>query len=498
MKGPHVNRFWLALALMACGMGSPAQSEPIDLGDRRELMVDRYLIEKTKNVRLKLAEPHDEGVALQLDKPWEGAFCGYFTILKDGGKIRVYYRAKPESAPDGKDESTCMAESADGLHWARPSLGLIEFRGSKDNNLILGNVAQVTHNFAPMLDANPAAPADQRYKALAGTLASGLVAFVSPDGIRWKKLREEPVMTRQMIGEAAPGFGNAFDSQNLAFWSPTEKRYVAYYRVTTNKTRRIARAHSADFIHWENIQMMEYRGEDGMPAPIEHLYTNQTAPYFRAPHILISTAARFMPGRQVLTDEQAKEIHVNPKYFKDTSDAVLLSSRGGNIYDRTFLSSLIRPGIGAHNWVSRTNYPAHNVIQTGEHELSIYVNQDYAQPTAHLRRYSLRIDGFASLRAEYAGGEMTTRPLTFTGKKLQLNFSTSAAGGIRVEIQDESGKPLPGYAAADCVETIGNEIERTVRWKKVGDDLSAIAGKTVRLRFVMKDADLYALRFANN
>ena len=75
-----------------------------------------------------------------------------------------------------------------------------------------------------------------------------------------------------------------------------------------------------------------------------------------------------------------------------------------------------------------------------------------------------------------------------------VNFATSAAGGIRVEIQDEQGRPLPGFALADAVETIGNEIDRVVRWRS-GSDLGALAGTPVRLRFVLKDARLYALRF---
>jgi hypothetical protein len=362
------------------------------------------------------------------------------------------------------------------------------------NNIVLAGQPNVAHNFSVMIDANPSAPPQQRFKALGGTAASGLVAFTSPDGVKWTKLRDEPVLTKAQVMAAIPDLSNMFDSQNLAFWSPTEKRYVMYYRVTTQRVRRIARADSTDFVHWENPRMMEYRGADGQPAPIEHLYTNQTSPYFRAPHLLISTAARFMPNRQVLSDEQARRINVNPRYFKDTSDAVFMTSRGGAVYDRTFLSSLIRPGIGANNWVSRTNYPALNVVQTGPTEMSLYVNQDYAQPTSHLRRYSLRLDGFASARAEHEGGEMSTRLLTFSGNRLELNFATSAAGGIRVEIQDEAGRPIPGFTLAQSVETIGNELDRVVRWKD-GEDLGSLAGRPVRIRFVMKDADLYALRF---
>ena len=90
--------------------------------------------------------------------------------------------------------------------------------------------------------------------------------------------------------------------------------------------------------------------------------------------------------------------------------------------------------------------------------------------------------------------ELVTQPITFTGSKLALNFSTSAAGSVRVEIQDVDGKALPGFALEDCEETFGDAIEREVAWK-AGKDVNSLAGKTVRLRFALKDADLFAYRF---
>lgn len=465
------------------------EKTPIDIGNRRELLVDHFLIDQLDNVRLVLNRPRDEGVVIPFDQPWEGLFCGYCTVIKDGDRFLAYYRGRPEAGADGDPhEVYCLAESTDGLHWTKPGLDLFPMPGHPKTNIILAHAAPVTHNFCPVLDTRPGIPAEERFKAVGGTMTSGLIAWSSPDGIHWKKLRDEAVLTKPMVP-----FPYMFDSQNLAFWSATEQKYLCYFRVFKDGIRRICRTTSDDFLNWTEPVLMEY-DHCGEPAPIEHLYTSQTHPYFRAPHIYVATAARFMPGRQVLTEEQAKAIHVNPKYFKDTSDAVLMTTRGGSVYQRTFLSGFIRPGIGATNWVSRTNYPALNIVQTGPTEMSLYVNQDYAQPTAHLRRYSMRLDGLASARAEYSGGELLTKPIIFAGKHLSINFATSAPGGIRIEIQGLDGKPLPGFALADCREQIGNEIERIVSWKK-GDDVSALAGQPVRLRFVMKDADLYAFQF---
>ena len=201
-----------------------------------------------------------------------------------------------------------------------------------------------------------------------------------------------------------------------------------------------------------------------------------------------------MPGRRVLNEEQAREVGVHPQYFNDTSDAVLLSSRGTSRYDRTFLTALIRPGIGAQNWVSRTNYPALNIVPTSDTEMSLYVCQNYGQPTSHLRRYAFRTDGLASLSGPYEGGTVVTHPLRFAGDALELNFATSAAGGIRVAVEQADGTPVPGFTLDDCQTVIGNEIGRSVVWE-AGRELQTLAGKDVRLVFELTDADLFSFRF---
>ena len=173
-----------------------------------------------------------------------------------------------------------------------------------------------------------------------------------------------------------------------------------------------------------------------------------------------------------------------------------MTSRGGNVYDRTFLEGHIKPGIGLKNWVSRTNYPALNFVQTSPTEMSFYINHDYASPTAHLRRYSLRLDGFASVRSGAADGEMLTKPFTFSGNSLLVNFATSAGGGLRFELQDSAGKPLPGHSLSECRELIGNELDRVVEWNN-SPTVTPLVGKTVRLRCVLKDADLFAIQFVN-
>lgn len=455
----------------------------LHIADRRELFVDRHLTEKLEGLELRMHAPRESGTVLRFDKPWEGRFSGYVTVVRDGDKFRAYYRGVPISGKDGNDrEVTCLAESPDGIRWSKPELKQHRINGSLRNNVVIAQETPASHNFSPFLDTNPATPPELRYKAICGTRETGLLAYASPDGLHWRKMQDAPVITK-----------GGFDSQNVAFWSESERRYVCYFRTMSKvgKTayRSVSRAVSEDFLHWSEPEEMTF-GD----TPPEQLYTQQTSPYFRAPHIALAIGARFMPGRQVVTDAEAKRLNVDPQYYRDCSDVVLLSTRGGTVYDRTFLESFIRPGIGLDNWVSRSNYPALNVVQTGLDELSMYVNEAYAQEGAHLKRYTLRLDGFASLHAPYAGGNMVTKVFTFDGKELEINFSTSAAGEIRIELLDAEGTPIPGFTRNEAEAVIGNETGRTVRWKGSAD-VSALAGKSVRMRVYMKDADLYAFKF---
>jgi len=460
-----------------------------NIGNRRELFTDYWLIDSMKNCGLVMHEPADRGVVLSFNNPrWESVQCTYVTVLQDDTVFRLYYRAGITGTDDGGFQVTAYARSKDGINWTKPSLGLFEHQGNKNNNIVLNNSLGdlAVHNFSPFIDRKPGVPPTEKYKALGG-VGKGLFAYVSADGINWRRLSETPVMTKA-----------AFDGQNVSFWSESEQQYVCFYRTWTGPGnyqgfRTIGRAVSADFLNWT----LEGKVNLGN-TPQEHLYINQTAPYFRAPHLYIGTAARYVTGRSALTVEQTRPLQLAQGYFsaarEGVSDAVLITSRGGSQMDRTFMSSFIRPGVGYNNWVSRSNFPALNVVQTGPAEMSVFVVQDYAQPTNHLHRYSLRLDGFCSVQAPYEGGMMLSKPLKFNGSALYLNYASSAVGGVVVELADERGNVIPGYAAEACDVLIGNEIQRKVTWKG-NADVKALSGKTVRLRIYMRDANLYSLKF---
>ena len=154
---------------------------------------------------------------------------------------------RAQAKTDTNNEVTCYAESDDGVHWTKPNLGCTRSRGSQDNNVLLAGESPSSHNFTPFLDKNPGRSPEQRYKALAGTENPGLVAYASSDGIHFKKIQKDAVITK-----------GAFDSQNVSFWSESEGCYVAYYRTLDDGVRSVSRATSDDFVHWTDPVAMTY------------------------------------------------------------------------------------------------------------------------------------------------------------------------------------------------------------------------------------------------
>ena len=221
------------------GIGIAAEaSRAIDIGSRRELFVDDFLVERLGGTAtLQLHHPEPKEVALLHDEPWEGSGSGYHSVFQDGDCFRMYYKSwqltvTPDKLNTGEHPLyCCYAESDDGIHWRKPSLGLHDFQGSKENNIVMvggtGGLVNVDPGHpAVFKDDNPAAPSSARYKAIVRSSGPhGLLALQSPDGIHWSLMSDAPVIT-----------DGAFDSQNLAFWDAARGEYRAYWRIFTGGT----------------------------------------------------------------------------------------------------------------------------------------------------------------------------------------------------------------------------------------------------------------------
>lgn len=478
--------------------------EPVQVGSRLELFVEDTLIERLEaGARLELHQPVRREIVFTTDAPWEGNASAYPSVVQDGKTIRLYYHGL--HYPNGGEAAAvrpaypavmCYAESEDGIRFRRPELGVCEFQGSKANNIVLNRemvkaVGGDPAHTATFLDTNPGCPTDQRYKTIM-LGKGGLFCLVSPDGIHWSLLSDQPIITE-----------GAFDSQNLAFWDPVRRQYREYHRGFRDGVRDIMTAVSDDIRHFPAPQWLSYPGSQP-----EHLYINQVHPYPRAPHIFIGFPMRYtdtgwsdpmldLPGAA----ERISRAKGSPRYGTTVTDAVFMASRDGLSFKR-WPEAFIRPGPQSQGtWVYGDNMIAWGLVQTPsatEHapdEISMYVTENYWEGTGvEYRRFTLRQDGFVSVKAPLSGGEIITKPLIFEGGNLALNLETSGAGGVQVEILDADFKPVEGYTLADCPAIRGDTLRHIVRWKS-GGDVRPLAGKPVRLRFVLRDADLYAFQF---
>ena len=470
--------FQVLIALVIVGAALPAifAAQPIDIGNRRELFVDDHLIDRLEGgAALRLHRPQPRDIAIVFGKPWEGNTSALWSVFRDGDIYRMYYRASNAASIGGKTTHPtflCYAESKDGIHWRRPNLGRVAFEGSKENNITARQV------FTPFKDANPDCTPGARYKAfgvisLTKPRRRQLLAYQSADGLRWRRMRSEPVMTDGVTP-------HAFDTVNVAFWDSVRGEYRAYIRDWRDGKRDIKTATSKDFLNWSEPQWLEYPG-----AAQEELYTNMVRPYGRNPHLFIGFPTRYMPQRGSITEP------------------LFMASRDARTF-RLWEEAIIRPGRNSDRWGNRCNYIWYGLIETASDlpgkptEYSIFSGEHYYMEGAvKLRRFTYRPDGFVSVNAPFSGGNVLTKPLKFSGANLLLNVSTAAAGLIRVEVQDADGKAVPGYEAANCQEIYGDEIERLVTWQR-GPDVSSMQGRPVRLLFILKDADLFSFRFADN
>lgn len=491
----------------------------VNIGRRREFVWDDFLVdmEKTNAVR-RIHEPVRREVSLTFDKPWEGDGCNYFCVVYDDVKqvYRLYYNAWEMMSADKKTHTTqyvkiCVIESADGVHWERPNLGLVEFDGSKDNNIVVAPCLYPgllgLDNFFVTVDTNPNPAVSGKYKAVMcfpekeadGKQRGKLVSLASDDGYRFDKVG---VVT----------YEGAFDSLNTVMWHEATQQYICYIRDFHEKdtwkqfeggdlnslVRDIRVLFSKDFLHWSKPEHLRYNeGIEDFP-----LYTNAIIPYPGAEHILVGFPTRYVErpawtqnfDRLCGAEKRRERCLVHKRYGLTTTDCLFMCSRDGlnwYRYDEAFM----RPG-PEHpaNWVYGSCYPTVGLISTpsgvpgadDEWTFHVYDNHWLSVPTDFVR-YTIRKDGFASLHADKDVKKIVTKPFVFEGDTLKINFSTSARGWMYVRVAAEDGS-----AAVSSCELFGDRINRIVDFD---GELGALAGKEVRMEIEMKDADFYAFQF---
>ena len=445
-------------------MNAPCGTEAAtELGSSRHLWVDAALVDAlSPELRFRLHAP-------RVDGPESTQPSGhYMTILKEAWGYRAYCRRHLDSRPDALKEMdgnageyTACAESVDGLRWTEPDLDIVKFpKDPHIRNAVLYETG-LSHNFCPFKDTRPDCPPEERYKALGGLYdaTDGLFALTSPDGLRWRRKPGPPIFPKPERF--------AFDSQNVALYDPREGKYALYFRLWEAKNgehvRSVARIRSSDFERWSEMELI------GPNLPGEHLYAVAPTPYFRAPEYLFTLPTRFFPERG------------------DSTDILFMSSRAGQPFERLFTEAIIRPGPRPEAWGNRANYMALGLFPAGNGQMRMY-------HSLNKMRYTWRVDGFTSLCAGASQGEFTTRPFKFTGNSLLLNAETSGAGILLAELLRADGASIPGFGMEECRGFYGDRVDFAMEWNG-GRDLGELAGRPVRLRVRLREADFYSFQF---
>lgn len=490
----------------------------MNINTQKQLFIDKKFFSTVEDVSLQMNPPmqHPDPV-LTMDKPWEALGLGsYNTVLREAdGRFRLWYDALMEGGlPREGARRLCYAESNDGVHWEKPNLGLVPFRGSMSNNIVAPPLERQSQQGATVFRDEQASPSE-RYKLWtkfqptddeinAGALP-GLWAMHSPDGIHWEAYSDQPNPPDTMC-----------DTQNILFWDDRLELYVGYTRVRETQDygeagtmgmelnaagqgryRAVGRITSPDLREWSPLEIVfeadetdlsipvPDRGDD--PRPVIDFYTNCVMKHPDAQDVYFMLPAAYY--------------HWGDNEFPATFDIQLLTSRDGIGWQRAggrrpFLrhgldGSATSGIIVANPWLVLVG-DEQWLYFAGRGETHAIKARDGLQ--SGLFRATIRRDGFISADAGYGGGQFTTPPLSFGGNCLELNLDGSAGGWLKVEIQDAEGRPLQGHSLDDADPVMGNGLNKTVTWKNQYD-VGKFADQRVRLRFVMRDMKLYSFQF---
>jgi hypothetical protein len=488
---------------LVCIVPAKAADDPpgvMEVGSRKQLFVDDLLIDSRWDVELVMNSPHSTGeLLLTADQPHEegGNINLYCCVLKESdGRIRVWYDLLTPTGPGPYEHQrrVCYAESTDGVTFVKPELGLFEVRGSKKNNVVIPGVIGGSSVWI-----DPHAPPEHRYKTQAKVYPSGRFHMhSSPDGVHWTLYAEIPPQ-------------GPHDTQTIIFWDEPSQRYLFYgrHRAITPEIdilcRSVRRAELTDLTKIENTGLAIWpdqldRAKHEAPAgqtPVDY-YGATVFPYSETEGLYIMLAQAFWHWQP--TDAETGTLAPGMR------DVRLAVSRDSKTFTRVGdRRPFMRPGPSGR-FDSRQIWAMPNPIIMDD-EVWIYYSAlnwdrtDATDPAAPqgqrvsgVGRAVMRLDGFVSVDAPYSGGEFTTPPMRFAGDKLVLNVDTSAGGGVRVELLDESGESIPEFSGENAPWLIGNSVRFPVHWRGK-PELSRWADKPIRLRFSLRDAKLYAFQF---
>jgi len=512
---------WISVACLLCctftSVGLAAERpSPIKLGPHRQLFIDDYVIAEMRGVKQVLNQPrkHPGNPLVTAEHPWEGDLVYFYgSVVHDEAQkiFKMWYQGYTLR----RGARGCYATSRDGIQWDKPQLGLVDFKGSKANNRIPWSALGMIH--APD-DPDPS----RRYRSLAGRHGR-----FSADGLRWKR----PEGSKDIPGDLASDNVIPFCYDDLG------DRYVAFPKVVRksrkHSRRSVSVAMSDDFLTWtkakavlvpdarddalarERISAMRdhVAHDDGPDWHLAQFYGMSGFPYegMYLGMLWVFDISGWPPGKKRVAGIGGEDgvIQVELASSRDLLDwervcdrEVFLPVGDAGTWEGAIIYMPNRPVIvGDEIWIYYSAYRFSHAHPIGQGKPTPETDRMVAEAKAGTKGglgaiglATLRLDGWVSVDAGPEGGSVTTKALVFeAGRKLVIN-AAARQGSVAVEILDETGKPLPGFAGSDCDVFSGDAIRHTVTWNgRAG--LSELAGKPVSLRFVLKNAKLYSFVF---
>jgi hypothetical protein len=491
------------------------------------LFIDDHHIEEIDNLARILHQPRKFGAVLQPQFRWENIGVNIVASPMWDPSEEVYkliYGATAESldfstadlltnsvsAPSRGDGFYCYATSRNGFNWEKPFLELYDYEGLAYTGKPIGNQNNIIPNGVSCVrDPNDPDPG-RRYKAqhhADGTRSHNKKFAVSPDCFKWEWLDVPPI----------PEGGTSsmtYDEENGLFIIMVKRR-GPYGRSVCVST-------STDFENWTDAEMVFHAdaqdqvngrerlekffddSEYSAPSvnrPREYKTDVYQLPVFPYEGIYIGMPVMFhqsggrppmyenSDGRKSIELVCSRDLH-NWERVADRKPFMEQSPLGdGSAYDTGQLGPSNRPIV--RNDELWFYYGGHR-------------HRGITQEAAWSRKYldasaiclaKLRLDGFCSLQGEGEPGSVLTKPLEVGGSELHINVD-SWRGSVQAELLDANdGRPIPGYSMEESVAAMADRIDEPIHWK-TKKDVADLAGRTVRVRFSICSAELYAFWFS--
>ncbi len=478
--------FVLALGTLVLGGEAPRidlADWPVRIGGEAQLFADDFLVARGERIEYALHRPekHPANPLVTPAPSVERLVLAYGSVIreKEGGPFRLWYT---------NDTGIAYAESADGVRWEKPAVGIA--RDGRPTNILTRGHRGRSDTLTVFLNPD-ASDIERKYLAyvfeyrfpdrdgVREERREGLYLRASPDGIAWRE-RPEPVMYsmwRNPADRPAGTEGDLGDVHHVS-WDPKLGKFMGHVKLSLGGVRKRGLTESDDGIHWSHPRLILEADERDRPG--DQTYSMIAFPY---ESVWLAYVGLYHKG----TD--------------DRMDIQLAVSRDGRNWSRPLRGAFLANGpAGAFDW-GVLHMAANPPIRVGDALWIYYGGYDTVHGTKlpDVRQFGiglsmLRPDGFVSVDARGTPGSLVTRPLCFEGGKLAVNASIGAGGSLAVAVLDRSYRPLEGYRREDCAPLSGDGLGLPVRWKTTNTLPPAGEERHVRLQFFLADASLYSFR----